>query len=76
MSNTGQLGQTYSIESLGVSYSAPECTDCYICGNYGTNWGVMDNKIIWLCDRHDAEYWRGETDWWNLIRLVREANDN
>ena len=52
---------------------------CFICGEYG-NWVIAphDDKLWsreWVCEKHKIEYLNGDTDWWELTRLVTEATD-
>jgi hypothetical protein len=75
LNDTGQFGQTCSIASGDVTYTKPTSTDCYVCGDYyAIRLVANDGESMYLCTQHYDERLRGDTDWWELIRLVREAD--
>lgn len=74
MSDAGQFGQAVAKCGGDLTYTVHEVWGmCYVCGE--SKYGVIREigMAKWLCEKHWFEYLRGDTDWWELIRLMRNA---
>lgn len=84
MNNTDQLSKPLWIsvgDRITYQVNSTDMTPCSICDSprHGVVMGDKSpRKPLWLCGSHWNDYLLGDgnADWWELIMLVKEAEDD